>query len=216
MHPIYVTLFNRKPLMNTTFRLSTFVAILAGCWLLVAGAVAQEQVAEQQADAPADINFKVADDSLQMTATGTWKKVTPRSSVVEVEFAISKLGDDVNDGRLTIMASGGGVEANIARWKGQFVATPDNDPEETAKVEKLEVNGLTIHLVDISGIYSDSMGGPAGPKTEREGYRMLGAIIETEESGLYFVKFYGPQHTVGENEAHFRKLLASVKETGRS
>lgn len=202
--------------MFTQVRRLLMLSVVAGCCLVAVYARAQDGAVEQQADKPADITFKVAEDSLQMTATGTWKKVTPRSSMLEAEFAIPKLGDDDADGRLTIMGSGGGVEGNIARWKGQFVATPDNDPEETAKVEKIEVNGLTIHIVDISGIYADSMVGPAGPKTEREGYRMIGAIIETEERGLYFIKFYGPQHTVGENEAHFRKLVESVKETGRS
>lgn len=194
-------------------RTSILVLALAGLigWNGFGPAMGQEQTEKKE-----DISFKVAQDSIHMTATGLWKKVTPRSNVVEVEFAIPKAEGDDTDGRLTIMGSGGTVEANIARWKGQFLATPDNDPEETAKVEKLEVNGLTIHIVDISGTYLDSMGGPVGPKTEREGYRMLGAIIETEESGLYFVKFYGPQKTVSENEEHFRKLIKSVKETGRS
>ena len=156
-----------------------------------------------------DIVFKVADDQLEMKASGTWKKVTPKSNIVEVEFAIAKQGSDETDGRMTIMSSGGTVDANIDRWKGQFKNTDD----DKVKVEKKTVNKLDVHVVDITGTYMDSMGGPAGPKTDRDNYRMLAAIVETNDNGLYFIKFYGPAETVTKNEPHFRTLIDSIKET---
>ena len=185
------------------FLSSAFVAL----FLIPTFAVGQET---KSSDAKVeDIVFKVADDQIEMKASGTWKKVTPKSNIVEVEFAIAKQGSDETDGRMTIMSSGGTVEANIDRWKGQFKNTDD----DKVKVKKKTVNNLDVHVVDITGTYMDSMGGPAGPKTDRDNYRMLAAIVETKDNGLYFIKFYGPAETVGKNEPHFRSLIDSVKET---
>ena len=55
------------------------------------------------------------------------------------------------------------------------------------------------------------MGGPFGPKTERENYRMLGAIIETANDGRYFVKLYGPRKTIDKQAAQFKKMIQGVK-----
>ncbi|MEQ1902654.1 MAG: hypothetical protein ABL888_00545 [Pirellulaceae bacterium] len=196
---------NRRYLMT-----STIVAV----FLIPAFVVGQETKKPAKAStgdksAVEDIVFKVADDQIEMKASGTWKKVSPKSNIVEVEFAIPKQGSDENDGRMTIMSSGGTVEANIDRWKGQFKNTDD----DKVKVEKKTVNNLDVHVVDITGTFMDSMGGPAGPKTDRDNYRMLAAIVETKDNGLYFIKFYGPAETVGKNEPHFRSLIDSVKET---
>jgi hypothetical protein len=196
---------NRRYLMT-----STIVAVL----LIPAFVVGQETKKPAKAStgdksAVEDIVFKVADDQIEMKASGTWKKVTPKSNIVEVEFAIPKQGNDENDGRMTIMSSGGTVEANIDRWKGQFKNTDD----DKVKVEKKTVNEMDVHVVDITGTFMDSMGGPAGPKTDRDNYRMLAAIVETKDNGLYFIKFYGPVETVTNNEPHFRSLIDSVKET---
>src|SRR5450432_3402808 len=42
------------------------------------------------------------------------------ATMVEHEFAIPASKGDSADGRLTVMAAGGGIDANIDRWYGQF------------------------------------------------------------------------------------------------
>ena len=45
----------------------------------------------------------------------------------------------------------------------------------------------------------------------RENYRMLAAIVQTKDSGNYFLKFYGPKATVTENEKAFRDVVDSLQ-----
>ena len=91
---------------------------------------------------------------------------------------------------------GGGVQANIDRWKGQF-AQP-----ATAKTGKRTIHGLQVTTVEVEGAYA-GMGG-----TSKPGYRMLGAIVENP-GGNVFLKFTGPAKTIAANQAKFEQLLGS-------
>ena len=144
---------------------------------------------------------------LRMTASAQWKQVQPRVRIIAYEFAAPKAEGDPVDGRVTVMAAGGSIEANIARWKGQFRAPGAAAPR--VKVEKKKINGYTVHLVDLSGTYLDRRG-PFAPAVPRRGYRMLGAIIQTPEAN-FFVKFYGPAATVTRHEKAFRQMIQSIR-----
>ena len=141
--------------------------------------------------------------SLRMKAPAGWKRVPPRVRIIAYEFRVPPAPGDSTPGRVTIMAAGGSVEANIQRWKGQF-----RNPTHS-KVEKKEINGYTVHLVDLAGTYLDRRG-PFAPAVPRAGYRMLGAIIQTPQAN-FFVKFYGPQNTVAKNEQAFQKMIQSIR-----
>ncbi len=159
-------------------------------------------------DAPGSIEF--ADGHLAMKAPAAWKRKQPLTSIVEHEFAIPAAKGDAADGRLTLMAAGGGVEANIARWYGQFTQPDGGSTSERAKVKEFKVAGQDVHLVDISGTFKDQRG-PAAPAVERPKYRMLGAIVPTANAGTYFIKFYGPERTVADNEKAFVTMLESLE-----
>jgi hypothetical protein len=167
----------------------------------------------QSSDAKQDQGTKVvlknSAGELQMTATSAWKKVQPRSRIIEVEFSIPGKEKGAT-GRLTMMGAGGSIDANIKRWEGQF-KQPD-DSETKAKITEKEIAEQDVTIVDIAGTYLDRPI-PVRPEnvTEREGYRMLSAIIETSEMGNYFVKFYGPQETVAKNEKAFMSFINSLK-----
>ena len=96
---------------------------------------------------------------------------------------------------------GGGVQANIERWKGQF-SQPDGKPV-TAKTGTRTIHGLPVTTVEVAGNYG-GMGGAAA----KPGYRMLGAIIENPGGNL-FLKFTGPAKTIAANQAKFEQLLNS-------
>ena len=51
---------------------------------------------------------------------------------------------------------------------------------------------------------------PVAPVVERPDYRMLAAVIPTDQ-GNYFIKFYGPKRTVGAQAAAFQKMLAGLR-----
>ncbi len=103
---------------------------------------------------------------------------------------------------------GGGIEENIARWKGQF--TGPGGAEAPAKIGKRTVRGLAVTTIDTSGAYS-GLGGPlADGSSKVEGYRLLGAIV-TAPGGNIFVKCTGPLKTMGVNQPKFEQLLASFQ-----
>jgi len=103
---------------------------------------------------------------------------------------------------------GGGVDANIERWRGQVLGS-DGKPA-TAKIDKRTVRGIPIATIDASGTYT-GMGGPmmAGSKPAA-GYRLIGAIVEGPGGSVFF-KLTGPGKTIAAQQKHFEMLLASIQ-----
>ena len=105
---------------------------------------------------------------------------------------------------------GGSVEANVDRWIGQFQQTNGNPSKDVAKVEKRTINGLKVTTIDVSGSYT-GMGGPRAPDgPPKQGYRLLGAIVESPQGSVFF-KFTGPAKTVAENHSVFERMLSTLK-----
>ncbi len=183
---------------------------LCGLLLLILNA---SLPAQQNDDEPTEetIEVQLADGGLTLQAPKSWKKIEPRFNMIEAEFSVETVGDDENNGRLTIMSSGGTIEQNIDRWIGQF-SQPDGGPtKDVAKVETAKIDGMKVHMVDIVGTFADRPGGPVSPPTMRDNYRMLGAIIESENDGNYYVKFYGGKATIDENAELFKAFIKSLK-----
>ena len=103
---------------------------------------------------------------------------------------------------------GGGVDANVERWRGQ-VQGADGKPA-TAKVDKRTVRGIPVTTIDASGAYT-GMGGPmmAGSKPVA-GYRLIGAIVEGPGGSVFF-KLTGPAKTIAAQQKNFEQLLASIQ-----
>lgn len=148
-----------------------------------------------------DVTFK---------APEKWVKKQPKSSIVQYEFHAPKAEGDEADGRLTVMAAGGGIDANINRWIGQFTQPDGKDTKDRAKISKKKVGAVEVHLVDIAGTFKDSPG-PFAPGVDRERYRMLAAIVVPPKGQQIFLKFYGPQKTIAEQEAAFASLVDNVQ-----
>jgi len=102
---------------------------------------------------------------------------------------------------------GGGVQANITRWIGQFDKT-DGSPNQKSET----INGLPVTTVDVSGTFKGGgpmmgMGQSSAPK---DGYRLLGAIVEGPEGDVFF-KLTGPAKTVAAAQDEFQAMLKSLK-----
>ena len=172
--------------------------------------VEQAKPAETQAE---PFKVEVAGGNLQFTVTGNWKSVQPQSRMLESELQIPKVGEDEQNGRLTIIGAGGSIEDNVVRWQQQFVQPDGSDTAEKTKTENRTIDGQKVRFVDITGTFMDAPGGPMSgqPKVERKGYRMLAAIVQTKANGNYFVKFYGPKATVEKNAEAFKAMIESLK-----
>lgn len=195
---------------------------LLGRWVAVAvaagflGSSLDQPAAAQPAIAGGEGVFTIADGGVSLEAPPGWRRVQPKSGIVETEFAIPSEGqaadgEPLAPGRMTVMGAGGSVEANIDRWCGQFTQPDGGSTKATASTKKLKVAGRDVTLVDITGTYKDSPGGPfAGGKViDRPEYRMLAAIVEGPD-GNYFLKFYGPAATVEKHADGFRRMIEGM------
>ncbi len=210
--------------------LATWQGTCSSCQAQEADAATVEEPAVDESGEAADSEppktqlLTVNDKLLNLAVPVAWQMVEPRNRLIEVELAIlpSKDGEQPTPGdqsseeaaprgRLTMMAAGGDVDSNIRRWIGQFRLGRDADGKDAMRRDELKLRGAVAHVLDIAGTYFDSPRGPFGPKVERADYRMLGAIIEIEGAGKYFVKFYGPADLVEENREAFEEMLSSLE-----
>src|SRR5205807_2155263 len=113
-------------------------------------------------------------------------------------YLIPAADGDSEDGECAVFffgpGQGGGVEANIKRWIGQF-EQPDGRPsDQLAKQKQETINGLSVTTIDLTGTYLG--GGPTmGQSGKKAGYRLLGAIVEGPQGAIFF-KLTGPTKTV--------------------
>ena len=98
---------------------------------------------------------------------------------------------------------GGGIQANIDRWIGQFEGKPES------KTEEKEMGDKKVTLLTAKGTYLESMGGPfSGNKTAKPDYTMLAAILPSEQ-GDVFLKLTGATKSVEAMGDAFMKFTAS-------
>jgi hypothetical protein len=130
-------------------------------------------------------------------------------------YAIPAAAGDRQDGELAVFyfgpGQGGGVEANLRRWLGQFVKA-DGSPMTAGDAERADqqVNGMAVTLLDVSGTYLFKPFPMAPKATPMPGYRMLAAIVQGPDAPIFF-KLTAPSKTVAAAEAEFRKIIASLK-----
>ena len=103
---------------------------------------------------------------------------------------------------------GGGVDANIERWRGQVLGA-DGKPA-VAKIDKRTVRGVQVTMIDTSGTYT-GMGGPMSAESKpAASYRLIGAIVEGPGGSVFF-KLTGPAKTIAAEQKNFEQLLASIQ-----
>ncbi len=149
---------------------------------------------------------------VKWTAPASWKTQGPKP-MRAATYTIPAASGDKDPGELAVYyfgpGQGGGVEANIHRWVGQFQQAngqPANGQEKTAKKT---INGLPVTTIDLSGTYTGAAGPMATQKVIKPGYRLLGAIVEGPQGAVFF-KLTGPAKTVAAAQPAFENLLKSV------
>src|SRR5579883_3253023 len=97
-------------------------------------------------------------DGLTSKVPATWKAQKPDPKTGKFRFAqfqVPRADGDKEDAGVVISyfgpGSGGGVNDNVKRWKGQFAAPPGKSADEIAKVEMFKVGDVPVTYVDIHG-----------------------------------------------------------------
>ena len=148
---------------------------------------------------------------IRWIAPAGWKAEGPRP-MRAATYSIDPVAGDSTGAECVVNYfgpdQGGGVDANIERWKSQ-VQGPDGKPAP-ANVGKRTVRGVPITVIDSSGAYT-GMGGPMmAPSKAVPGYRLLGAIVEGPKGSVFF-KLTGPAKTMAAQQKNFDQLLASIE-----
>jgi hypothetical protein len=114
-----------------------------------------------------------------------------------MRLATYKISDE---SELVVSRAGGDIEANIARWVGQFEGA--GTPNETKKT----VHDFKVTVVMIEGTYQGGMGPQTGSKKD---WALLGAIVETKGES-YFFKVIGPATTVKASQKQFDAMIDGI------
>lgn len=196
---------SRRTLLTAGTVCLAAVMIVCG---IPAAAIADDVDVKEPAAKPTEIKFF---GTSTLMVPPEFEPAEKGSSMLDYEFtATSGEGDQAETARVTMMASGGGVKANIQRWKGQFVG----GDAAAKKTETIEVGPWKVHVVDNNGTFASRMGGgpfAGGKMVKNEGWAMVGAILENPQGQTYFVKLIGPGEPVQQNRESLIKMLKSVK-----
>jgi hypothetical protein len=137
-------------------------------------------------------------------------KARPSDGMRLVTYLIPAAGGDSEGAECPVFyfgeGGGGGVQANIDRWVGQFRQPDGRDSKGVAKQKTETINGFKVTMVDVTGTFS-SGGMTAGG--DKAGYRLLGAIVEGPQGPIFF-KLIGPARTVAAAQGDFQTLLKSL------
>jgi hypothetical protein len=148
--------------------------------------------------------------SLKFTVPAGWIEEERTSSMRVAQYRLPKAGTDTEDASLVLyyfgQGQGGSTAANIERWVSQ-VKQADGS---SAKQESLEVHGLKVTTVDVSGTYVAETAPGSGEFNNKPSYRLRGAVVETP-NGSYFVKLVGPEKTVTQWNESFLSYVKSFE-----
>jgi len=151
------------------------------------------------------VTFKVSE--FTFTQPAKWERIETSSPMRKAQFKINS-ADKKDSAEIVFFhfgaSNGGGVQANVERWYGQF-----EGPREkiNAKSEETTIGKRKVTFVRAEGTYMSGM--PGGARTPQPGTALLGAIVESAE-GNVFVKMTGPAALVKSSEDDFKKLIESA------
>ena len=149
---------------------------------------------------------------LSWTAPAAWKSQGERP-MRAATYVIPAAKGDQEPGELAVFffgqGQGGSTDANVKRWVDQFRKPDGGSAESAAAVKKETLAGLPATTLDVKGTYTGG-GAQMGAGAPKPGYRLLGAIVEGPGGNLYF-KLTGPEKTVADAAAPFRKMLEGIK-----
>lgn len=152
--------------------------------------------------------------TLKFTVPAGWVEEERTSSMRVAQYRLAKVAGDSEDASLVLYyfgpGQGGSTTANIDRWISQMKQTEGAAAKDAAKQESLEVNGLKVTTVDVSGTYVAETAPGSGELLNKPMYRLRAAVVETP-NGSYFVKLVGPAKTVAQWNDSFLSYLRSFE-----
>ena len=171
------------------------------------GGGAEMDVAKPQVDRPEPSQYG-RQGAILWQAPDHWQPQPPSNQMRFAEYEVP--GSAEHSAELTVFFfgpgpnGGGGVDANLDRWAGQF-----GDSAEATRGTR-EVAGMAVHTLDVSGTYDSGMGMGTDQQAQDD-QRLLGAIAETS-TGLFFFRLLGDRELVTQESDGFDEFVASFED----
>lgn len=99
---------------------------------------------------------------------------------------------------------GGGVDANLERWIGEF------EPLEGKDVRKMKPGGLEVTRIEARGTYVAHSMRSGESAAQKPAWALTGAIVNGPQGDVFF-KLVGPAATVGAAAKEFDGMLGSLR-----
>ncbi|MFN3653023.1 MAG: hypothetical protein ACK47B_25875 [Armatimonadota bacterium] len=180
--------------------------------------LATRALAQQPAKAAAEKPHPLTLGGVTGQVPGEWKEQPAGGQFRMAQYVLPRAKGDTRDAQFIVFhfgaGGGGSVEENLKRWKGMMRQPEGGDVEKAAKVARSERKGLKLTTMDLPGTYQERPFPASQQVTERPGYRMLAAIVETTfegGDGPYYLRIVGPAKTVEAAKPGWDRLLASLK-----
>ncbi|QDT97901.1 hypothetical protein [Gimesia aquarii] len=144
-------------------------------------------------------------DGIQFHIPEGWEEVPlspAQQGLISASFRIPKAGDKV---KLTLSSVGGGIDANLQRWRGQFQLPPGETPTQ----ETIRVDNTDVIWLDLRGTYDSGIGVESSSES---GMRMIGVAIPRSPRDFY-LKLTGPRDQLMKVEKEFRDFVKSARFT---
>lgn len=129
-----------------------------------------------------------------------WEPQELPPQLIGIHEAKFQRSEDGAFAEMTFSATGGGLELNVNRWRGQ-VTSPPGEPREESDVE---VGGFNGKKLDLTGAYSGSGRG------DRQKYRVISVALSVQPQNLY-IKLLGPREEIGRLAKGFDEMLETAQ-----
>jgi hypothetical protein len=129
-----------------------------------------------------------------------WQEM-PGGQFLVAKFLIKGAGDAQAAVNVSMSAGdGGGLLANLNRWRGQLGLAPVADADISKQVQPLDVPGAKATLAEIAG---------TDPRTGQK-TRLVAAVIPQGQQ-TWFYKLMGNEQVVEQQKEAFTKFVQTVK-----
>jgi len=202
----------RKSLIIGTISLIVAALAFSGC-------SGKKEQNEQSSDTPAAgmpkaPKFHGSVAGITWAFPNTWT-VAPDKPMRSATYIVQPAEGDTDSAECVVYyfgpSSGGGKDANLQRWAGQFEQPDGSSSMDKAKMGEEKINDLNVSTIDLSGTYLVASGPMMQVSGKKEGYRLLGAIVEGPQGSIFF-KMTGPDKTMAASEGDFNELIASLEQ----
>ena len=138
-----------------------------------------------------------------------WVAEAPSSNMRIAQWRLSGEANQSAECAVFYFPGGGDVDGNISRWLGQFQQPDGADSAARARRSTIQVNGMPVHIVSVTGTYLTRGPTMQGAELALENHALFGAVIEA--SDMHFLKCTGPSAILQAQAPNFEVFLSSLR-----